>query len=68
MWGTVKLVGTSTEKIYSTAKILLADSAQYKKMATAKNPYGDGRAAKRIVQALLWKYNLSDEKPDTFRF
>ena len=66
--GTVKLVGTSTEKIYSTAKILLADSAQYKKMATAKNPYGDGRAAKRIVQALLWKYNLSDEKPNTFKF
>ena len=63
---TVKLVGTAMEKVYSAAKILLTDSAEYKKMATAKNPYGDGRAAKRIVQTLLWKYNLSAEKPESF--
>ncbi len=65
--GTVKLVGTEMEKVYSVAKILLTDSGQYKKMATAKNPYGDGNAAKRIVQTLLWKYNLSAEKPEIFR-
>ena len=63
---TVKLVGTELEKVYGAAKVLLTDSAEYKKMATAKNPYGDGRAAKRIVQTLLWKYNLSAEKPESF--
>ena len=41
------------EKVYGAAKLLLTDAAEYKKMATAKNPYGDGAAAKRIVKAIL---------------
>ena len=51
--GTVKLIGTEMEKVYSAAKLLLTDAAEYKKMAAAKNPYGDGRAAERIVQTIL---------------
>ena len=53
--GTVKLIGTAMEKVYGAAKLLLIDAAEYKKMASAKNPYGDGRAAQRIVQAILEK-------------
>lgn len=51
--GTVKLIGTEMEKVYSAAKLLLTDNAEYKKMAAAKNPYGDGHAAERIVQTIL---------------
>ena len=51
--GTVKLIGTEMEKVYGAAKLLLTDATEYKKMATAQNPYGDGAAAKRIVKAIL---------------
>lgn len=65
--GTVKLIGTEFEKVYSNAKLLLTNDAEYKKMAEAVNPYGDGIAAERIVQAILWNYKLSDKKPATFK-
>lgn len=65
--GTVKLVGTDEEKIYRTAYKLLTDEAAYKAMAEAVNPYGDGKAAERIVSWLRYENGLSGEKPDTFR-
>ncbi|MBO4401461.1 MAG: UDP-N-acetylglucosamine 2-epimerase (non-hydrolyzing) [Selenomonadaceae bacterium] len=64
--GTVKLVGTDTEKIYSAAKLLLTDAGEYQKMANAVNPYGDGKAAARIVQAMRWHYGFADQPPETF--
>lgn len=51
--GTLKLVGTDTERIFQEAKRLLDDPQAYAAMAGAKNPYGDGYAAQRIVRALL---------------
>ncbi len=51
--GTLKLVGTETEDIYEAAKLLLSDKEIYQKMATAKNPYGDGFASKYIVSYIL---------------
>jgi len=65
--GTVKLVGTALDEVYNATKLLLTDSDEYKKMSMAVNPYGDGLAAKRIVQALLWKYNFSDKPPEIFQ-
>ena len=56
--GTVKLIGTDMEKVYGAAKLLLTDSAEYEKMASAKNPYGDGHAAERIVKILLESKNF----------
>ena len=50
--GTVKLVGTKAEDIYREAKKLLSDEADYKQMAAATNPYGDGHAVERIVEIL----------------
>ncbi|MEZ4859415.1 MAG: UDP-N-acetylglucosamine 2-epimerase (non-hydrolyzing) [Flavobacteriaceae bacterium] len=47
--GTVKLVGTNTSKIFHETKKLLEDGALYKEMSMSHNPYGDGNAAKRIV-------------------
>ena len=51
--GTVRLVGTDTNRIVSETRRLLDDPAAHAAMARAVNPYGDGQAAVRIVQALL---------------
>ncbi|EKD39678.1 MAG: hypothetical protein ACD_75C00329G0003 [uncultured bacterium] len=50
--GTVRLVGTDKEKIVGNVMTLLADGAEYETMSLAHNPYGDGLAAKRIVERL----------------
>ena len=51
--GTLKLAGTEEETIYKLAKELLTDEVAYNQMAKASNPYGDGHASERIVEALL---------------
>lgn len=50
--GTARLVGTDVERIVAEAERLLTDSAAYRAMSRAHNPFGDGRAAERIVGAL----------------
>ncbi|MCW5212990.1 UDP-N-acetylglucosamine 2-epimerase (non-hydrolyzing), partial [Desulfobulbus sp. TB] len=50
--GTVRLVGTNKELIIRETERLLTDEQAYQSMASKSNPYGDGRAAARIVQAL----------------
>lgn len=47
--GTAKLVGTNPDRIVATASQLLSDATAYEVMATAINPFGDGRAAERIL-------------------
>jgi UDP-N-acetylglucosamine 2-epimerase (non-hydrolysing) len=51
--GTVRLVGTDTQHIVNQARLLLDNPAEYARMASAANPYGDGKAAQRILQAIL---------------
>ncbi|MFL7943684.1 non-hydrolyzing UDP-N-acetylglucosamine 2-epimerase [Priestia megaterium] len=51
--GTLKLAGVTEEKIYALTKELLTDEKVYQEMAKATNPYGDGRASKRIADALV---------------
>ncbi|HSG42456.1 MAG TPA: UDP-N-acetylglucosamine 2-epimerase (non-hydrolyzing) [Anaerolineales bacterium] len=51
--GALKLVGTETSQIVKEAKRLLNDESEYGKMSKVSNPYGDGHAAERIVEALL---------------
>lgn len=50
--GTVRLVGTSPRKIVSAVSQLIENSEEYDRMAHAINPYGDGHASERIVDAL----------------
>lgn len=50
--GTLRLVGTDTDRIVSEALELLSDSEEYEKMRARRNPYGDGFAAQRIVAAI----------------
>lgn len=64
--GTVKIVGTDKENIYQSAKNLLTDNNEYLKMARAINPYGDGLASKRIIEAIQYYFNLSDAPPKDF--
>ena len=53
--GTLKLVGTNPERIFDSAKRLLDDPKAHAAMVGSDNPYGDGHAAERIVNALLEK-------------
>lgn len=64
--GTVKLIGTERQKVYEETKYLLTDHDEYQRMANTCNPYGDGKASKRIIEAILYHYGLSQEKPDSF--
>jgi len=50
--GTLKLVGTDEEAIYSAARQLLDDDGAYRSMSVASNPYGDGHACDRIADIL----------------
>ena len=54
--GTLKLVGTDEETIYNETKKLLTDKKEYEKMSKASNPYGDGHASEKIVDAILEKF------------
>ena len=64
--GTVRLAGTEEGAIYDQAARLLTDPAAYAQMAQAVNPYGDGQACRRIVDAILWKQGLRQEAPEEF--
>ncbi|MBQ9932942.1 MAG: UDP-N-acetylglucosamine 2-epimerase (non-hydrolyzing) [Ruminiclostridium sp.] len=65
--GTVLLAGTEEEEVYAQGARLLTDQAAYDRMAHAVNPYGDGQACRRIVDAILWKKGLREEEPDQFK-
>ena len=62
--GTVKLAGVEQETIYQMANVLLRDAAAYQKMSKAVNPYGDGQASRRIVEALLYEFGMHSTRPD----
>jgi UDP-N-acetylglucosamine 2-epimerase (non-hydrolysing) len=50
--GTLKLVGTDEDVIFAEFEKLLVDSVEYERMSETSNPYGDGKASNRIVDAL----------------
>ena len=64
--GTVKLVGTDVAKIVEEANELINNIDAYNKMSKSINPYGDGLASKRIVNAILKYYGLSDNEIEEF--
>ena len=65
--GTLKLAGTDEETIYQMANELLSNPEAHAKMAKASNPYGDGEASRRIVEAILYSNGMIDQKPEDFR-
>ncbi len=54
--GTLKLVGTNEEDVYRETKKLLENNEEYNKMSKASNPYGDGFASKKIVDAIIKQF------------
>jgi len=65
--GTVVLAGTDKENIIKLTSKLLNNAEEYSKMSKAVNPYGDGKASQRIVQALLYEFGFTDVKPEDFQ-
>ncbi|MDK1724779.1 UDP-N-acetylglucosamine 2-epimerase (non-hydrolyzing) [Dellaglioa algida] len=64
--GTLKLVGTDPVKVKETMISLITDKREYERMANAKNPYGDGQAAKRILDAIAYQLGDSQQEPERF--
>jgi len=63
--GTVKVCGVERETIFRMASELLDSEEAYSQMANAVNPYGDGKACRRIADAILWRFGFS-ERPGDF--
>lgn len=64
--GTVKIAGTEEETVFRLGSELLERPEVYAAMAHAVNPYGDGFACRRIVDAVEWKFGLRAEPPRPF--
>lgn len=64
--GTVRLIGTDKDVVYAETKRLLTEQAAYDAMSNAVNPYGDGKASQRIVQAILHVFAGEEAVPDDF--
>ncbi|MCI1823830.1 MAG: UDP-N-acetylglucosamine 2-epimerase (non-hydrolyzing) [Megasphaera sp.] len=65
--GTVKLIGTDKRIVYEETKRLLEDFDEYNRMSNAVNPYGDGKAAKRIVAYILHRMGSDIDIPEAFQ-
>ncbi len=65
--GTVKVIGVTKENIKAEANLLLNNDNEYKKMENAVNPYGDGTAAQRTVEALLYYFGQKNERPQDYK-
>lgn len=65
--GAARLVGTDKETISREVDMLLGNPISYQKMVANKSPYGDGRAAQRIVQYILYKFQYLRGLPEEFR-
>lgn len=64
--GTLKLVGTDPQLVKKEMLRLLDDEVEYKRMAEAKNPYGDGNAAQRILDAIAYHFGQRATRPTEF--
>lgn len=64
--GTVKVAGVMKDTIVNLASELIDDVNEYNKMARAANPYGDGQASRRIVEAILYEFKIKSERVQDF--
>lgn len=65
--GTLKLIGTNEDDVFDAASVLLENSEEYNKMSKASNPYGDGEASRRILEAIAYDFGISKIKPTEFK-
>ncbi len=64
--GTLKLAGTNEDVIFNLANELLVNKEEYTRMSHASNPYGDGKASERIVEAILYYFSKKENAPLPF--
>jgi UDP-N-acetylglucosamine 2-epimerase (non-hydrolysing) len=64
--GTLKIAGVEEQSIFEMTCNLLDNKEEYDKMACSKNPYGDGNASNRIVNAILYHFKITKEKPKDY--
>ena len=64
--GTARLAGVEPQALYALASELLDSPQAYANMSKAVNPYGDGHASERIVQAISWYFGLGAQRPADF--
>jgi UDP-N-acetylglucosamine 2-epimerase (non-hydrolysing) len=64
--GTAKVVGVEERGVYQAVKELLNNQRVYERMANAVNPYGDGKATPRILDAIRYHFKVWDERPAEF--
>lgn len=64
--GTVKLIGSNMTALIDETHKLLTTKEYYDNMAKARNPYGDGEAARRVIEYLNYFFKIADSKPDEF--
>ena len=64
--GTVRLVGTDKDAVHKAAYELLSNAEAYKLMSNSVNPYGDGKASERIIQALRHEFLGDAHRPERF--
>ena len=65
--GTVRIAGTRGSDIVAMASELIESPAAYAGMAHAVNPYGDGKACRRIVDGILYHFGRADRPPEAFK-
>jgi UDP-N-acetylglucosamine 2-epimerase (non-hydrolysing) len=64
--GTAKVIGVDESGVYNDIKELLTNQRVYERMANAVNPYGDGKATLRILDAIRFRFNVWNERPAEF--
>ncbi|MEG0553324.1 MAG: UDP-N-acetylglucosamine 2-epimerase, partial [Carnobacterium sp.] len=64
--GTLKLIGTNTNDVLDAMNELIENAETHKQMSEANNPYGDGTAAKRILDILAYEFKQNKERPIGF--
>jgi UDP-N-acetylglucosamine 2-epimerase (non-hydrolysing) len=64
--GTAKVIGTDRSRVESTIRKLLDNRKAFDKMANAVNPYGDGMAAERTVEAIRHYFGFRNNRPQPF--
>lgn len=64
--GTVKIAGVEEDVIFNMACELLDNKTEYNRMAHSANPYGDGDASLRIIDAILYKFGITDKRPEDY--
>ncbi len=64
--GTAKVTGVEEQNVYQEIHHLLTDQRAYERMANAVNPYGDGKATLRILDAIRYHFKVWEERPAEF--